>query len=76
MPLGELPGPVAALAQLIPLTRSVAAGRLYAAGASFDAGLGLLVGDLALGAVYGVAGYFVFNWLETRARREGRLEGV
>ena len=76
VPLGELPGPVAALAQVIPLTRSVAAGRLYAAGASFDAGLGLLLGDLALGAVYGVAGYFVFNWLETRARREGRLEGV
>src|SRR5881296_360787 len=67
---------IAALAQVIPLTRSVAAGRLYAAGASLDAGLSLLVGDLALGAVYGVAGYLVFNWLEMRARREGRLEGV
>src|SRR5881296_1054950 len=66
----------AVLAQVIPLTRSVAAGRLYAAGASLDAGLSLLVGDLALGAVYGVAGYLVFNWLEMRARREGRLEGV
>src|SRR3989442_246299 len=76
VPLGELPGAVAALAQAIPLTRSVAAARLYAGGAPFDSGVGLLVGDLALGAVYGVAGYLVFNWLETRARRDGRLEGV
>src|SRR2546430_820222 len=73
---GTLSYLLAAPAQVIPLPRSVAAGRLYAAGASFDAGLGLLLGDLALGAVYGVAGFLVFNWLETRARREGRLEGV
>jgi ABC-2 type transport system permease protein len=76
VPLDELPGVVAAISQGIPLTRSVAAARLYVGGASFDAGLGLLLGDLALGAVYGIAGFVVFNWLETRARREGRLEGV
>ena len=76
VPLAELPGVVAAIAQGIPLTRSVAAARLYVGGASFDAGIGLLLGDLALGAVYGIAGFVVFNWLETRARREGRLEGV
>lgn len=76
VPLAELPGPVAALSQAIPLTRTVAAARLYSGGASLDAGLGLLLGDLALGAVYGVAGFVVFNWLETRARRDGRLEGV
>jgi len=76
VPLDELPGVVAAISQGIPLTRSVAAARLYAGGAPLDAGLGLLLGDLALGAVYGIAGFVVFNWLETRARREGRLEGV
>jgi len=76
VPLAELPGVVAAIAQGIPLTRSVAAARLYVGGASFDAGIVLLLGDLALGAVYGIAGFVVFNWLETRARREGRLEGV
>ena len=76
VPLDELPGVVAAISQGIPLTRSVAAARLYAGGAPLDAGLGLLFGDLALGAVYGIAGFVVFNWLETRARREGRLEGV
>ena len=76
VPLAELPGVVAAIAQGIPLTRSVAAARLYVGGASFDAGVGLLLGDLALGAVYGIAGFVVFNWLETRARRGGRLEGV
>ncbi len=76
VPLDELPGVVAAISQGIPLTRSVAAARLYAGGAPLDAGLGLLLGDLALGAIYGIAGFVVFNWLETRARREGRLEGV
>jgi hypothetical protein len=49
---------------------------LYVGGGSFEAGIGLLAGDLALGALYGIAGYVVFNWLETRARRDGRLEGV
>jgi ABC-2 type transport system permease protein len=76
VPLAELPGVIGAIAQAMPLTRSVAAARLYVDGASFDAGLGLLLGDLALGAVYGIVGYMVFNWLETRARRDGRLEGV
>jgi len=35
-----------------------------------------IVMQIALGAVYGIAGFVVFNWLETRARRDGRLEGV
>jgi ABC-2 type transport system permease protein len=76
VPLSELPGFAAAIAEALPLTRSIAAARLYAAGAPFDAGLGLLAGDLALGAMYAVAGYVFFSWLETRARRLGRLEGV
>jgi ABC-2 type transport system permease protein len=76
VPLAELPGIVGAIAQGRPLTRSVAAARLFVGGGSFEAGVGLLLGDLALGALYGIAGFFVFNWLETRARHEGRLEGV
>ncbi len=40
------------------------------------AGIGLLLGDLAVGAAYGIAGYLVFTWLEAQARRHGRLEGV
>lgn len=76
VPLAELPDAAAAASQAIPLTRSIAAARMYAAGAPLDAGLGLLAGDLALGAVYAVAGYAVFGWLETQARRQGRLEGV
>ncbi|HEX9495270.1 MAG TPA: ABC transporter permease [Candidatus Limnocylindria bacterium] len=76
IPLNELPGFAAAIAEVLPLTRSIAAARLYAAGAPIDAGLGLLAGDLALGAIYAIAGYAVFTWLETQARRQGRLEGV
>jgi len=76
IPLSELPGFAAAIGEALPLTRSIAAARLYAAGAPLDAGLGLLAGDLAIGAAYAVAGYFVFGWLETRSRIQGRLEGV
>jgi ABC-2 type transport system permease protein len=76
VPLSDLPGFAAAIAQALPLTRSIAAARLYAAGAPLDAGLGLLAGDLALGAAYAVAGYMLFTWLEAQARRQGRLEGV
>jgi ABC-2 type transport system permease protein len=76
VPLGELPTVVAQLAQVIPLTRTIAAARLYADGAPLAAGAGLLLGDLAVGAAYGIAGYVVFSWLETRARQDGRLEGV
>lgn len=76
VPLSELPGAVAAVSQAIPLTRTIEAARLYADGAPFVAGLGLLLGDVAIGAAYGVAGYIVFGRLETLARRNGRLEGV
>jgi len=76
VPLSELPGFAAAIGQALPLTRSIAAARLYAAGAPLDAGLGLLAGDLAIGVAYAVAGYFVFGWLELQSRRQGRLEGV
>ena len=76
VPLSELPEFAAAIGEALPLTRSIAAARLYAAGAPLDAGLGLLAGDLAIGAVYAVAGYVLFTWLELQSRRQGRLEGV
>ena len=76
IPLSELPPFARAIGEALPLTRSIAAARLYAGGAPFDAGLGLLAVDLAIGAVYAVAGFFLFGWLETQARRRGRLEGV
>lgn len=76
VPLAELPGFAAAIGEALPLTRSIAAARLYAAGAPLDAGLALLAADLAIGAAYAVAGYVVFGWLETRSRIQGRLEGV
>jgi len=76
VPLSELPGFAAAAGEAMPLTRSIAAARLYAGGAPLEAGLGLLAGDLLVGALYAVAGYALFTWLESTARRRGRLEGV
>jgi ABC-2 type transport system permease protein len=76
VPLSELPGFVAAISEAMPLTRSIAAARLYANGASLDSGFALLAGDLVVGALYALAGFIVFTWLEETARRQGRLEGV
>lgn len=76
VPLSELPPFLATIGDGLPLTRSIAAARLYAAGAPLDAGLGLLAGELALGAIYALAGYAFFSWLELQSRRQGRLEGV
>lgn len=76
VPPSELPAAVAWVSAAIPLTRTIAAARLYADGAPLVAGAGLLFGDLVVGAIYGIAGYAVFTWLETRARHGGRLEGV
>ncbi|MHB8631976.1 MAG: ABC transporter permease [Candidatus Limnocylindria bacterium] len=76
VPLTELPPFAAAIGEALPLTRSIAAARLYVAGAPLEAGLGLLAADLAIGVVYAVAGYVLFSWLELQARRQGRLEGI
>jgi ABC-2 type transport system permease protein len=76
IPLAELPGPVAALGTALPLTRSVAAARLYQSGAPFVDGVPLLLGDLAVGGAWALAGLALFTWVETQARRRGSLEGV
>lgn len=76
IPLHELPAFAQVIAGSLPLTRSVAAARLYHSGAPFEAGMPLLLGDLAVGAAWAVAGLALFTWVETQARRRGTLEGV
>lgn len=76
IPLAQLPGFAAAIGEALPLTRSVAAARLYQAGAPFAEGLPLLLGDLLIGTAWALAGLLLFTWIESHARRRGTLEGV
>lgn len=76
VPLAELPPVAQAIGLAMPLTRTIAAARLYAGGADFWAGLPLLAADLAIGAAYSLLGVLLFRWLELQARTRGTLEGV
>lgn len=69
-----LPGWMQAVSSVLPLTRSVAAARLVIAGAGFSQ-IGPMLGqEIALGAVYALAGYIVFRVFEDTSRRLGTLE--
>lgn len=73
-PVDRLPGALQVVAYALPLTRGVEAAREAAAGASFGHVLGLLAGELAVGAAYAALGYGLFRWLENQARRGGLQE--
>ena len=76
IPLSELPPWLAYLGQALPLTRSIEAARALAAGGEITTALPLLLGDLAIGLGYALAGFTLFSWIETQARRRGTFEGV
>lgn len=76
VPLVDLPAFAAAIGQALPLTRSIAAARLYASGAPFAEGVPLLLGDLAIGVAWALAALALFTWIEAQARRRGTFEGV
>lgn len=76
IPLSDLPPFAQAIAGALPLTRSVVAARLYQSGAPLEAGLPLLLGDLAIGVTWAFVGLALFTWVEVQARRRGTLEGV
>jgi hypothetical protein len=46
------------------------------AGAGMQEVLPLLAQELGIGLVYGLVGYFLFQWVETSAKRRGTLETV
>jgi len=75
VPLAELPSWAQAISWTLPLTRTVAAARGFAAGGPLLDGLPLLAADLGVGLAWGLAGFALFRWLETQARRRGTLEG-
>ena len=74
VPLDDLPGWMSTIAQALPVTHAVEAGREAAAGASFADVAGLLGTELAIGATYLVLGLVLLRYYEHVARRRATLE--
>lgn len=76
VPIQELPAPLQAVSQALPMTRSITAARAFAAGAPWDAAVLDLAGDLALGVVWAIVGLLILSLIERLAIARGTLEGV
>jgi ABC-2 type transport system permease protein len=74
IPRSALPAWMHAVGEVLPLTRTIAAGRKVAAGAPLGDVAGLLGGELLVGAAYGVAAYALLRWFELQGRRHAALE--
>jgi ABC-2 type transport system permease protein len=74
VPLDELPGWMSTVAQALPVTHAVEAGRKVVAGAPFADVAGLLGAEVAIGAAYLVLGIALLRYYERVARRRATLE--
>ncbi len=72
--IDKLPTFLQALPWWLPLTRSIAAGRLIHGGASFGQVQGLLVGELAMALAFAIGGYVLFKGIERLSIRLGTLD--
>ena len=71
-----LPAWMQVVSNILPLTRGIAASRDLVAGASLGEISPLLIGEMGIGLMYGLLGYFLFAWFEIQAKRNGTLETV
>jgi ABC-2 type transport system permease protein len=74
VPLDDLPGWMSSVAQVLPVTHAVEAGREAVAGAAFTDVAGLLATELAIGAAFLVLGLALLRYYEHVARRRATLE--
>jgi ABC-2 type transport system permease protein len=74
VPIGELPAWMQYIAYALPLTRGIEAARSLVDGAALAQVTPLLWGEVGIGLMYGVLGYFLFAWFEVQAKRRGTLE--
>ncbi len=72
--LRNFPQFMQAISWALPLTRGIAAARLLVGGAGLGEVSSLLWGELGIGLLYGLLGYFLFAWFEVQAKRRGTLE--
>jgi ABC-2 type transport system permease protein len=71
-----LPAWMQAVSSILPLTRGIAAARGLIAGKPPSDILPLVLGELAIGIFFVLAGYLLFRWFEMQAKRRGTLETV
>ena len=76
VPVDELPAWMEATSRLLPFTHAIEAARELVAGGTLDAVSGLLVRELAIGAVYAVLGYAFLRFMERQGRVHATLEKV
>jgi ABC-2 type transport system permease protein len=74
IPLESLPGWLAQIGRLMPLTHGIAAGREVAAGASLGSVSGLVWTELGVGAAYAAIAFTLVRWFEFEGRRRASLE--
>jgi ABC-2 type transport system permease protein len=74
IPVSSLPAWMQAISFCLPLTRGIAAARLVIEGASLRSVAPLVTGELVIGAVYALLGYFLFRSFEQQAKKRGTLE--
>ena len=69
IPLDALPGWLAQIGRLMPLTHGIAAGREVAAGAGLGSVSGLVWTELGVGAAYAAIAFTLVRWFEFEGRR-------
>jgi ABC-2 type transport system permease protein len=74
IPRASLPHWMQSVGDVLPLTRTIEAGRDAAAGADLGAVAHLLGAELLVGTLYGLAGYGLLRWFELQGRRHAALE--
>jgi ABC-2 type transport system permease protein len=75
-PVDVLPKSLQAISYSLPLTRGIQAARLALSGADWLTIQPLVTGELLIGLVYIIAGYFLFTWFEKRSLVDGQIETV
>jgi ABC-2 type transport system permease protein len=74
IPLSALPGWLAQIGRLLPLTHGIAAARAVAGGASLGAVGSLVLTELGIGAAWATAAFVLVRWFELEGRRRATLE--
>jgi ABC-2 type transport system permease protein len=76
IPIGSLPAWMQITSEYLPVTHGLRAARRVADGAALGDVTGLVVAELAIGAVYGAIGFAWIRYLEGVARRGATLENA
>lgn len=74
IPIDSLPVFLQKVSSILPVTRSIKAGRLLADKAASSEIYPLMIQEMLLGCVLMVIGYVLFGWLENQARKYATLD--